>query len=64
MKLQAFLYLLVRDHLSTGVVEKLLAEIRSMDLMIEDDKYVVHPEFSSPQLADLATEWAEDLVDE
>ena len=64
MKLQAFLYLLIRDHLPTGVVERILSEVGKLNLMIEDDKYVVHPDFSSPQLADLAAEWAEDLVDE
>ena len=55
MKLQAFLYLLIRDHLPTGVIEHILSEVGKLDESTD---------FSSPQLADLAAEWAEDLVDE
>ena len=61
MKLQAFLYLLIRDHLPTGVVEKLLATVLELDRMAGDGESL-DPQFSSEQLADLVSDWAMDLA--
>jgi hypothetical protein len=52
MKLQVFLYLLVRDELSFGTIEKLVAQIELLD------KNQVPPQFSEPFIA----EWASSIA--
>lgn len=52
-KLQAFLYLLVRDHLSTGKVETLLETVQGVEHTGVD--------FSCPLVAELAYKWADEL---
>jgi len=50
MKLQAFLYILVRDHLPFGEVERIV-----MDLEQHPDSYTFSEEHLAEYAADLAT---------
>ena len=56
-KLQAFLYLLARDYLPVGQVERLMESVRNLDREAD-----VTPEFCSVPLADLAGDWSEELA--
>ena len=53
-KLTQFLYILVRDHLPTGIVEKIL----------EDHVSGKRSEFSSKEVAALAKGWAKYLTED
>lgn len=50
-RLTAFLYLLNRDHLASGVIEKLLVIVEEM----------IDPTYSCPHNAALAAEWTDRL---
>ncbi len=50
-RLTVFLYLLTRDELSSGVIERLLVMVEEKD----------HFDFSCPHIAALAAEWADRL---
>lgn len=51
-KLQVFLYLLARDHLTTGAIEKLMEIVNALASDVE---------FTSEHLAAMADEWATEL---
>ena len=53
-RLTAFLYLLTRDHLASGVIEKLLVTVEGMNEPTTT--------YSCPHLAALAAEWADRLT--
>lgn len=62
MRLQAFLYLLMRDHVPVGTVYRVLKELQSKETVNDAGEFVC--KFSSEQLAALAKEFADELCRE
>lgn len=56
-RLQAFLYILVRDHLPIGVIDGILGSLRLRDLSDHEDQFT-----RKPMVKALASDWADRLI--